>query len=153
MLSWVFFLNWSITALQCCISFCCATEWMSNNWTHTPFLWSLPPTPPRPSRSSQSTELGVPALSVWHMVADKCQCQPLSLSHPAFRVGTSECNVEWQARRKKTFFHGVIHLFVEFLILVQWKSKENPAFSDEQHQIKIAEQLVTLQELTYFCCS
>ena len=66
-------------------------------------------------------------------------------------MGVFECNVEWQARRKKkTFFHGVIHLFVELLILVLWKSKENSAFSDEQ---QIAEKLVTLEEVAYFCCS
>lgn len=42
---------------------------------------------------------------------------------------------------EKCFFHGIAYLFAEFLILTQWKSKENLALSEEQHQPKIAEQL------------
>ena len=54
--AWTVF-YWSIFALQCHVSFCCTTVWISFMYTYTPFLLSLPNPQSHPSRSSQSTEL------------------------------------------------------------------------------------------------
>ena len=45
-LSFFFFFNWSIIALQCCVRFWCTTVWIRSMYTCSPSLWSLRPKSP-----------------------------------------------------------------------------------------------------------
>ena len=54
----VILFNWSVIALQCCVSFCHIMKWINYMYTLSPPSWtSLPPSQSHPFRSSHSTEL------------------------------------------------------------------------------------------------
>ena len=53
----LYFFNWSIVTLQCCVSFYCSSKRIGRVYTHIP-SFSSPTTPSHPKRSSQSTGRG-----------------------------------------------------------------------------------------------
>ena len=87
-LFFLFIFNWRITALQCCVSFCC---WTPVNQSYV-YICPLPPappsyTPPHPTRLSMACTPCAPTaatlwLSILHTVVCMFQCCSLNPSHP-----------------------------------------------------------------------
>ena len=68
-----FFFNWSLIALQCCLSLCCTATWTSCKYTYNPSPLSLPHPSPPGHRRAAGWALRSTAASHWlaisHMVA------------------------------------------------------------------------------------
>ena len=84
-------LYWSIIALQCCVSCCSITKWISYMYTYIPIsppsCISLPHSISHPSRWTQSTELislcyaaASHQLAILHLVLYICPCHSLTSS-------------------------------------------------------------------------
>ena len=69
MLNLFFFFNWGRVVLQCGVSFCCTTKWISSVYTCNPSLLTLSAAASsHPSGSSQSCGAELPAIQriVWY---------------------------------------------------------------------------------------
>ena len=53
----LFFFNWRMIALQCCLGFCQTSAWISQRYVYVSSLVNLPPSLSSPSRLWQSAEL------------------------------------------------------------------------------------------------
>ena len=78
------FLNWSVTALQRCVRFCCIRKWIGYMYTYIPSSWASPKHP---------TPLGHHRASSWAA----CATRPLPTSYLFYTRGWIYMAVgEWQ---------------------------------------------------------
>ena len=79
--SLTFSFNWRITALQCCVGFCCTSSWTSCKCTYVPSLLKLPPTPLGRHRAPGWAPCIIQRILISHSKSEQCAHSLTPQSH------------------------------------------------------------------------